>query len=208
MTNTENMMTKHRHLPTLTVLVAWLIVGCSNANAPAQNDLAATSSVVTSPSDSGTAVPTEVSDFPDGVYRTELPLARVRELGLDDPGNAGTWTLTVQSGGYQLDCLPIADPGIDCGGGGFSGLPTVELGTVWGSSPAMWFVYDMDRLSELTGCVRYSQSETGCGPEGGYHLNWQPEGDTMVFIDFVGLADEAGRSALNNWTAQPWTIIS
>lgn len=201
-------MTKHRHLPTLTVLVAWLIVGCSNANEPAQTDLAATSSVATSPSDSGTAVPTEVSDFPDGVYRTELPLARVRQLGIDDTSNAGTWTLTVQSGGYQLDCVPIGDPRLDCGGGNSSGLSTVELGTVWGSSPTMWFVHDMARLSELTGCTPHSQSQTGCGPDGGYHLNWQPEGDTMVFTDFVGLADEAGQPALNNWTAQPWTIIS
>ncbi len=201
-------MTKHRHLPTLTVLVAWLIVGCSNSNTPAHTDLGATSSVATSPSDLGTTVPSEVSDFPDGVYRTELTLARVRQLGLDDPSNAGTWTLTVQSGGYQLDCLPIADPRIDCGGGNSSDLSTVELGTVWGSSPTMWFVHDMARLSELTGCIPRSQSETGCGPEGGYHLNWQPEGDTMVFTDFVGLADEAGQSALNNWTAQPWTIIS
>ena len=146
-------------------------------------------------------------DFPDGVYRTQLTRKRLQELGFDDPGNAGTWTLTVKSGNYQLDCRALADPGVDCGGGDHAGSTTVEIGTLHGGSPTVWFVHDMARLSKVNGCVPRSNASNGCGPEGGYHLRWKKVPTGITFTDYVGLGDEAG-PALANWVGQPWTRIS
>lgn len=154
-----------------------------------------------------TAVPMQVSDFPNGVYRSQLSVKRLQTAGFDDPSNAGIWTLTVKSGSYRLDCLTIADPGIDCGNHSPSLSPTVEIGTVRGTSPTIWFVHDQARLSKLTGCIRHSEGDRGCGPEGGYHLNWRAVPGGVTFSSYVGLGDEAG-PVLGIWLTQIWTRIS
>jgi hypothetical protein len=153
------------------------------------------------------AVPTEISDLPDGTYRTQLSTTRLQRLGVDDPSNAGIWTLTVKSGTYRLECRVIADPGTDCGNHDPDLPPTVELGTVHGSAPTVWFVHDMARLARVTGCVRHTEDLEGCGPEGGYHVDWRRVPQGIAFSNYVGLGDEAG-PVLGNWIGQPWTRIS
>jgi hypothetical protein len=145
--------------------------------------------------------------LPDGVYRTELTLGRLAELGYVDPPTAGVWTLTVRAGTYRLDCRAIADPVIDCGTHDPSLGHTVEMGTVRGTFHTVWFVHDMEALSNLTGCVRHTVGRYGCGPEGGYHMRWAAVPGGLMFSDFVGLGDEFG-PGLGNWLGQPWTRIT
>lgn len=156
----------------------------------------------------GSQVPSEASDFPDGVYRTQLSVERLRALGVDDPGHAGTWTLTVKSGTFTLECQPVTTPGIDCGGHDPSMPPVVEVGTLRGAGKTVWFVQDPERKVELSGCVRHSERADGCGPEDAYHLDWTLAGDGVSFRDYAGLGDQATFPELSNWTVQPWTRIS
>jgi hypothetical protein len=203
----------HRRAATsavLLALVAALLVACSSdesATSATEPVSASPTVIVATPTESPVAVPTQISDFPDGVYRTQLTVKRLAELGWDDPGNAGIWTLTVKSGTYRLDCRVIVDPGTDCGNHDPDLSPTVELGTVLGSSPTVWFVHDMARLARVTGCVRHSEDHEGCGPEGGYHLDWRNVPDGIAFSHYVGLGDEAG-PVPGTWLAQAWTRIS
>src|SRR5450631_36132 len=208
-------MTGHRPLGSsiaLTMLVISLTAGCSNTKDPpaaAGTRAAGSSSPNTgTPKALPTAVPAQGSDFPDGVYRSQLTPRRLQEVGIDDTSYAGTWTLTARSGTYRLECRAIANPGVDCGNH-FPGVPsTVEIGKLRGASPTVWFVHDMAQMSKLTGCIPNSQSSKSCGPDGGYRQNWKTVPQGIVFSDFVGLGDEAMRPALNEWTAQFWTRIS
>jgi hypothetical protein len=209
-------MTGHRPLGpsiALSVLVISLTAGCSNTNDPptatATRPEASSSSTTTgTPKGLTTAVPAQVSDFPDGVYRSQLTLKRLQEVGMDDTSYAGTWTLTARSGTYRLECRAIANPGVDCGNHFPGGPSTVEMGKLRGTSPTVWFVHDMAQMSKLTGCTPNSQSSKSCGPDGGYHQSWKTVARGIAFSDFVGLGDEATRPALNEWTAQFWTRIS
>ena len=209
-------MTGHRPLGpliALTMLVISLTAGCSNTNDPptatgTRANASSSSATTGTPTALATAVPARDSDFPDGVYRSQLTLKRLQEVGIDDTGDAGTWTLTARSGNYRLECHAIANPGVDCGNHFPGGPSTVEIGRLRGTSPTVWFVHDMAQLSKLTGCIPNSQSSKGCGPDGGYHQSWKTVPQGIAFSDFVGLGDEAMRPALNEWTAQVWIRIS
>jgi hypothetical protein len=150
----------------------------------------------------------EVSSVPDGIYRTQLRVVDLGRFGVRDLSYAGTWTLIVEDGAYQLDCVPITDPGVDCGNHDASMIDTVDIGTLRGSTTAVWFVHDPARLSTLTGCARHAESHRGCGPEGGYRMDWKTVSHALVFTDFVGFGDEATEPPRNEWTAHPWTRIS
>lgn len=169
--------------------------------------IASTPSAAASPIDPATTAPAQRSKLPGGVYRTQLTVDQLHRFGVDDMGNAGTWTLTVKDGTFQLDCRPIADPGVDCGNHNPSMPPTVEVGTLRGTASTVWFVHDMDRMVQLTGCIRHSQAASGCGPEDAYHYNWKVVPKGISFNHFVGLGDWAGLPELTNFTVQPWTRI-
>jgi hypothetical protein len=191
-------------------VLAALAGGCSSdesVETQTQSSSDSATPSVAPPNSTPAAVPTEISDLPNGSYRTQLSTKRLQELGVDDPSNAGIWTLTVKSGTYRLECRVIADPGTDCGNHDPDLPPTVELGTVLGSAPTVWFVHDMARLARVTGCVRHTEDLEGCGPEGGYHLDWRTVPHGIAFSNYVGLGDEAG-PVLGNWVGQPWTRIS
>jgi len=111
-------MTGHRPLSpsiALTLLVISLTAGCSNTNDPptatrTRAKASSSSATTNTPTALTTAVPAQVSDFPDGVYRSQLTLKRLQEVGMDDTSYAGTWTLTARSGNYRLECRAIANP--------------------------------------------------------------------------------------------------
>jgi hypothetical protein len=190
------------------VLVAAGTTGCRDE--PAADAITTTPPVAapTTARSSADVVPAERSTFPDGVYRTQLPMERVRELGMDDPGFAGTWTLTVRAGAFELECQPVTTPGVDCGGHDPKLPPLVEIGTLHGTGNTAWFVQDGEERARRTGCVRHSQSAAGCGPEDAYHFDWTVAGTGVSFKNYVGLGDQAGFPELSNWTAQPWTRIA
>lgn len=160
----------------------------------------------------GTVPPAEVSALPDGVYRTQLSREKLSEIGADELGTAGTWTLTIAAGTFRLECVPLSNPGTDCGGNQATGPDgsMVEIGTVRGTDNTVWMVHDGARRSELKGCVRRGSGADGCGPEGGYRMTWEEvsgQVDGLAFSDYVGLGEEAG-PPLANWVGQPWTRLS
>ena len=148
-----------------------------------------------------------MAGLPDGVYRVHLTVDELATGG-QDPGNAGTSTLTIKQGGYRLDCL--AEPGTICGNSAPGGRSDeVEIGQVRGSGHTVWFVQENARKHKDTGCVLESQDAGGCGPDDAYRLSWSVNGNLLSFKDFYGLGDEAGGAeGYQNFTFKPWTKIA
>ncbi|HET7902490.1 MAG TPA: hypothetical protein VFL59_15010 [Candidatus Nanopelagicales bacterium] len=162
---------------------------------------ASPSAVSPSPVDTaGTTPPTATSTIPDGVYRTRLTASDLTRLGIEDAGNAGTWTLTISKGSYFLRCAPTTAAGTDCGQDDEPGNVLVEVGWVRGTGSTVWFVHDPARTQTMTGCNHQC-------PMGGYRMTWRADPRGLMFSDYVGLGDEAG-PVLGNWVSQPWTRIS
>jgi hypothetical protein len=193
--------------PTLAAMLSLVLSACAGHSPGAASSSAATAQS-DAPAESSVA-PKTVSDLPAGVYRSKLTVATLRKLGVDDPSTAGIWTFSVHAGGaYEVACAAVDDSGVDCGNLDSSSPSIVEVGQLRGTSPT-WFVFDLDRLVKLTGCIPHSQAPDGCGGEGaGYHLNWKPTPQGLEFTDFVGTGNYADLSPLNSWTLQPWTRIS
>jgi TRAP-type C4-dicarboxylate transport system substrate-binding protein len=126
--------------------------------------------------------PDQVSDLPDGVYRSEITTDDLAAAGLDNrDGGAGTWTLTVRDGTYEVRCRPLDDPGMDCGQS-IENDP-LEAGYLRGTGNTVTFVYDPELVSKLSGC-KLPVSETlpdHCGPGGGGPKTWEIEGDSLMF---------------------------
>ena len=129
-----------------------------------------------------TGPPSETSELPDGLYRVEVSLDEVEAAGLSNgDGATGIWTVEVDDGTYAMSCAPLDLPGKDCGNNLEGGI--VEAGYLRGTGNTVWFVYDAELTSELTGCqLPMSLTEPGhCGPGGGFHLDWVLDGDTLTF---------------------------
>jgi hypothetical protein len=211
-------MTVHRRAARLALLTALCTAGCTDGpRTPAAGPPTSSSAATASAAASAYAAPTIVADtqapaehsaMPDGVYRSQLTIERAKELGLDDPGMAGTWTLTVKAGTFKLECVATSTPGVECGTHNPALPAVVEVGTLHGTGNTAWFVHDQELLVKLSGCVRHSQKIDGCGPEDAYHLDWKLAGKGLQFNNFVGIGDQAVFPELSNWTVQPWTRIA
>jgi len=145
------------------------------------------------------AIPDEVATIPEGVYRVDITEADVEAAGVPvGPGFPGTWTVTIADGTYALSCRPIDDPERDCGGGyGDDGVldPIFEAGVIYGTGNTVFFVYDSEVHSELTGC------DLPCQPVPTIQVNWELEGDVMTF------SDEKGEYGAYHLLVNPWTKI-
>ena len=134
-------------------------------------------------------VPTAASDLPDGVYRHQLTHDEVAAAG-GDPGHhpAGTWTLRVRRGTFQMSCRPVEGTGVSCGDSGSDSDVTVEAGHLRGTSKTVYFVGDPRQLARLTGCkLPASSTQTdACGPEATYRMTWAVSGDKLIFTDYKG----------------------
>jgi dipeptidyl aminopeptidase/acylaminoacyl peptidase len=143
-----------------------------------------------------------VSELPDGVYRVEITLDDVEAAGQTNQfGSTGLWTIEVDDGTYVIDCSPRDLPGIDCGNGG-RGI--VEAGHVRGTGNTVWFVYDVEMISELQGCQLPASNEPGhCYSDVvDYHLDWTLDGDTLTFSNY------GPRDWGSGFTIEPWTMIA
>lgn len=166
---------------------------------------AATGSAPTGPTQ--TAPPPDASAIPNGVYRTQIGTDELVAAGVDDPGNAGVFTLTVKSGTYTLGCVPA--PGTACGDTAPRQRQYVDVGSLRGTGRTVWFVPDTALKSSLTGCVRHSSAESGCGPEGPYRFTWAVAANGLTFRDFVGLGDQTDLAGgYVNFTFKPWRRIA
>ena len=181
--------------------------GSAATERPMSTDVALTASSAAAAPES--APPGMVAGLPDGVYRVHLTADELAAGG-EDPGNAGTFTLTIKQGGYRLGCA--AEPGTSCGNGNSATgahEDEVEIGQVRGSGDTVWFVQDNARKHKDTGCVLESQDADGCGPDDAYRLSWSVNGNLLSLKDFYGLGDEAGGAeGYQNFTFKPWTRIS
>jgi hypothetical protein len=147
------------------------------------------------------AVPASVSALPDGVYRSQITLKEITEPA--DAWAAGTWTLRIRQGTYELRCHPAANPGDDCGGT-ISDHP-VEAGDLRGTGKTVYFVPNPERVSRLTGCkLPVSETLPGhCGPPfEAFRMTWAVASTTLSFDDFVGAVDEA------QYLIKPWRKIA
>jgi hypothetical protein len=189
----------------LTILLALTeCLSACGAAVPAGSTPTSPTASVAAPSAEATVPPQEKSDLPDGTYRTQLTKETLQKLGSGDVSSAGVWTLTIASGTFQLDCIDLDDPGIDCGNTGSTDRksPAVEMGDLYGTAPTVWIMHDMKRLSKVNGC-----DPNDCGPVGAYHMDWQVNPTGLTFSRFVGLGDQVGLDHAE-WVAQPWTKIS
>jgi hypothetical protein len=151
-------------------------------------------------------VPTAVSDLPDGVYRHQLTHDEVAAAGDDGEGGlAGTWTLRVRSGTFQLHCRPVEGAGRSCGGAGNEGI--FEAGHLRGTGRTVYFVSDPEMLSRLNGCKLPASSTQPdhCWPLDPYRMTWALAGDQLSFTDWH-YPGETGDNL--TFTGGPWRKIA
>ena len=147
--------------------------------------------------DSG--IPVEVAGIPDGVYRVEISEDEVEAYGSSNAnGWSGIWTMTIQDGTYALTCRPLNLPGKDCGSITFDDFITfdtvLDAGFLRGTGDTVFFVYDSETHSSLTGC------ELPCFPVPTYSMTWEMEGDQLTFTYLDG-AEEVAK------LVEPWRQI-
>jgi TRAP-type C4-dicarboxylate transport system substrate-binding protein len=150
-------------------------------------------------------VPAAVSALPDGVYRHQLTHDQVAAAG-GDPGSgpAGTWTLRVRGGTFQLSCRPVKGPGTSCGDSDIESEVIAEAGDLRGTGRTVYFVNNSERLSRLTGCKLPATNQGDhCGPPLTYRMTWALAGDQLSFTDFNGSQPEP-----MEWTGGPWRKIA
>jgi hypothetical protein len=157
------------------LLLAGLIAACSSPNPvtpPAGQS---------TPADAASTPPTTAPAIPTGVYRTRVTRDDVLSLGGDDLTSAGTWTLTVKPGTFELECRPIADQGTDCGHHPLTKTHPflVEVGQLRGDRATVWFIDDGPLTAKLTGC----DPRTGGGALGPYRFTWKATGSGLRFSD-------------------------
>jgi TRAP-type C4-dicarboxylate transport system substrate-binding protein len=146
------------------------------------------------------------SALPDGVYRHQLTHDEVAAAG-GDPGHhpAGTWTLRVRGGIFQLSCRPAEGAGVSCGDSGSDSDVTVEAGLLRGTGNTVDFVSDPERVARLTGCKLPPSSTLvdHCGPPATYRMTWALSGDKLSFTHYQGEISEP-----LEWTGAPWRKIA
>lgn len=143
------------------------------------------------------------SGFPDGTYRVELTADDIEDAGLSNgPGWTGTWTLEVEDGTYVLTCRPIQNQARDCGNSGGNGGAALEAGQLRGTASTVTLVYDVELISELTGCSLpvVSNDPESCFSIAPYSMSFVIDGDVVTFADPVGSGPEL-------FVTEPWTKI-
>jgi TRAP-type C4-dicarboxylate transport system substrate-binding protein len=153
----------------------------------------------TATQDAAMVVPDEVSELPDGTYEVEITLADVAAAGIDNsPGWTGTWTLTIEDGTYQMSCRPVENPGKDCGSSTYEGA--LDAGYVRGTGNVVYFVYDAEVHSALTGCATTPEVVPPCYPLPTYAVTWALDGDLLTFSDSEPFV-------VYDKVLEPWTRI-
>jgi hypothetical protein len=191
------------------ITVAGMLAACSSladrsdtvaATAPASSAIATTSASVQSVGP--TAPPSTSSQVPDGVYRTSLTKDEVLAAGGYDPSSAGTWTLTLKRGTYQLECVWVDDDGDDCGHSGHKKM-IVEAGKTAGDATYLWFEYSKAETTKLNGMPDGNPSD------GNYRVSWRLQGSDLVMTHvWVGPSVGSQPDDVNNVTIKPWKKIS
>jgi hypothetical protein len=155
-------------------------------------------------------VPASTSALPDGLYRHQLTHDQVAAAG-GDPGSgpAGTWTLRVRGGTFQLSCRPVEGAGVSCGDSGIDTDTIVEAGDLRGTDRTVYFVNDSETLSRLSGCKLPATNQGDhCGPPVTHRMTWALSGDHLSFTDFQEYPGEISEPQPLEWTGGPWRKIA
>ena len=138
--------------------------------------------------------------MPDGLYRVQNTLDEVIAAGYTNGGHpAGTWTLTVQDGSFELRCTPLTTPGDECGG--MVTDQPLEVGDLKGTGNTVYFIGDLDRLQEVTGCL-LPPSRTNaahCGHPDQYRMDWAIDGGAITFTSHGAAPGQASVYMVKPW---------
>jgi hypothetical protein len=107
--------------------------------------------------------------------------------------------MTIENGTYVLTCRAIETPGKDCGNSTYEGA--LEAGDLLGRDDVVYFVFDEELMSRLTGCELPATAEPGhCYFGETYWARWTLDGDSLTFTD-------AGNRAPFHLTLTEWQKI-
>ncbi len=155
-----------------------------------------------SPSATPSVAPARRPVIPDGTYRNRITKQDITDRGGADPSMAGTWTLKLDHGKFQLYCAWVDQDGDDCGHDNYPDGGFVEAGTFSGDAIRLWIIDDLAAIQNLSHC-----RTADCGALGPYYMTYKLHGDTIAFAD-TGGPGFAGLDPVNNYTITPWTKIS
>jgi hypothetical protein len=108
--------------------------------------------------------------------------------------------MTIEDGVYQLACRAIETPGRDCGINTYEG--PLEAGYVRGPGNVVYFVYDAEVHSALTGCETMPEVQPPCYSIPTYSASWSLDGDVLTF------ANTDSDFSAYHLTLVPWTKIA
>ena len=145
-------------------------------------------------------IPTEVSAMPNGLYRVQNTSDEVTAAGYRNAGHpAGTWTLTVQDGTFELRCTPLTTPGDECGGA-VTDQP-LEVGDLKGTGNTVYFIGDLDRMQTMTGCLLPLSRTLAehCSYPDQYQMDWALDGDALTFTSHGEVMGQASVYMVKPW---------
>lgn len=175
--------------------------------APAQS-LRTPSAPSTSVSDTDSEPPSTQAPIPSGTYRVRITRQDAVDAGSYDGQWAGTWTLTLDRGHYQLHCARVENDSQQCGNSGDLGADlgmVVEVGTTAGDASTLWLSYDQASTSAVNGCPSCSPTNRQLAP---YRLNWSLAGHDLVLTNlWASTGFNKDMPEINNYTLKPWKKI-
>lgn len=152
--------------------------------------------------------PNTPAPIADGTYRVRLTAKELTDAGGYDGSSAGTWTLTLDRGRYQLHCARVENDSQQCGdsaeAGGESGI-VVEVGKAVGDKSTLWLIYDQASTLAVNGCASCNPTNTQLAP---YHLEWGLDGQDLSFKNLQAPTGfNKDLPEVNNYTLKPWKKI-
>lgn len=152
--------------------------------------------------------PNTPAPIADGTYRVRLTANDLTDGGGYDGGAAGTWTLTLKHGRYQLHCARVDKDSGQCGdsaeAGGDSGI-VVEVGRAVGDKSTLWLIYDQASTLAVNGCTSCNPTNEQLAP---YYLEWGLDGQDLVLQHlWAKTGFNKDMPEVNNFTLKPWKKI-
>ena len=141
-----------------------------------------------------------------GVPPPAHPRPGRRRRGDPGSGPAGTWTLRVRGGTFQLSCRPVEGAGVSCGDSGIDSDVIVEAGDLRGRT--VDFVGDVERVApewlQAAGDQPGRPLRTARDPPD----DLGPGCDQLSFTDFQEHRGEISEPQPLEWTGGPWRKIA
>lgn len=152
--------------------------------------------------------PTTQAPIPTGTYRVRITAQEVVDAGAFDGQWAGTWTLTLDQGRYQLHCARVERDSVQCGNSADLGADrgmVVEVGTTAGDASTLWLIYDQASTTAANSCEHCNPTNRQLAP---YRLDWSLKGHDLVLKNlWTSSGLNKDMPELNNYSFKPWTKI-